>query len=413
MRRKHAAPVGTATRKVRALPVAGLILIVAISACAGPVGHGPDVDPSASNQSTASPLSSASPAPTLSPTPSPATTAAGFALCAGEATTVKRAALNCLATPPAVQPAHPVSLVFHFDPKLSKYSATRFRETAEWALPYYYGFFTKLKQPGTIHIVVSLTPRWCGEEVAPFVYGTHSISELPDTYLCAQGGGGANGGHAYTLPNTSFIVVRPSEGEVKDFMTGTGAAKETFYYSVMASEIGHASRGLLMESINPDTGELGTQPYWPIWAAYTSNELVRYLSDLRDGVSIKVAREERVWVMCRHRASWSADYGDERLIGEPAGSSGIYGCPTADPADDSPNQYSMAFMAAEYLVAKHGFLWLTERFMAAPVETRRGPGLRDLDAAARSLGYDSWREIEEDLNANLRAVFGEYGASLP
>lgn len=331
-----------------------------------------------------------------------------FAACADSATTVAAAALSCLEKPPKATPSAKVTLKFHLDPNLHPSVAARIRQTAKWALPYFNGYFTRLNKPSKIHIIVPLSSTWCGGVVAAFDYGDPTAQETANSYLCGQDGG-ANAGHARTAA-TAFVVVRPHSSLVTDFKKGDGEALDEFYYSLVAAEMGHASRGLLMEAY---TGELGGQPYWPIWAQYMGNEILRYLADIRAGTSVGEARADRVWWMCERRATWNADYNDKRLISWETGSGGIYGCPTNDSADDAPNHYNMAFMAGEYLVAKHGLRWLLETFMAAPLKTRSGPGVRDLTKAAQSLGYRTWRQLEVELNKNMRAVLGEYGATLP
>jgi hypothetical protein len=334
-----------------------------------------------------------------------------FAPCAGASLDAVSAALACLTTPSALTPSHPVSLVFHFDPALHPSAAKRFEETANWALPYLNGYFTDLKAPAEIHLVVPLSSKWCGTIVASFDYGSPTAEATEKSYLCSQDGG-ANGGHA-SSENQAFVVVRPPLNEIQGWKSGGAASKLHFFYGVLAGEMGHASRSLMMEAY---TGELGGQPYWPIWAQYMPNELLFYASNMRFGTDPTVARADRIWWMCERKATWKADYGDRRLIGWEAGSSGIYGCP-GGPGDqsnvDAPNHYNMAFVAGEYFVAKYGLVWLLQTFMYSPLKTRTGLGVRDLDRAAAELGYDSWRAIEEELNQNLVTVLRTFGAELP
>lgn len=331
-----------------------------------------------------------------------------FAPCAGAAATIAEAALACLKEPPKVTPAKKVSLRFHLDPNLHSSVGIRIREIATWALPYYNGYFTKLKKPSTIHIVFSLSAKWCGQIVAKFEYGSPTPQEMEKSYWCIQDGG-ANAGHSRSEAS-AVVVVRPPLEQRDDFERGSGDSEDEFYYSLVAAEMGHASRSLMMEAY---TGELGGQPYWPIWAQYMGNELLRYLADLKTGTSIVDARADRIWWMCERRATWKANYNDKRLTSWETGYGGIYGCPTNKASDDAPNHYNMAFMAGEYLVAKHGLRWMLETFMSAPLKTRSGLTIRNLKKAAQSLGFLTWRQIERELNANMRTVLGEYGAVLP
>lgn len=334
-----------------------------------------------------------------------------FPRCAGQATTVSTAALACLQAPPNVVAARPVTLKFHLDPTLHPSAAQRIRDIAAWALPYYNSYFTKLKRPASMHIVFSLSAEWCGQVVSRFDYGSPTPKQTEQSYLCVQDGG-ANAGHS-RAKSSSFVVVRPPLDQREDFQFGTGESSDEFYYSLVAAEMGHASRSLMMEAY---TGERGGQPYWPIWAQYMGNELLRYLADLETGTSVEDARADRIWWMCERRPTWGADYNDKRLNSWETGSGGIYGCP-GGPGDQSnvdiPNHYNMSFMAGEYLVANHGLRWLFETFMSAPLKTRSGLGVRNLKKAARSLGYLRWRQIEVELNENMRAVLAEYGAVLP
>ena len=371
-----------------------LSVTVAVAGCnSTPISAGSSSSPTEAAQ--------ASVTPSLKP-------AGEFAPCAGASPDAVDAALACLATSSALTPSHPVSLVFHFDPALHPSAAKRFEETANWALPYLNGYFTDLKAPAEIHLIVPLSSKWCGKSVASFDFGSPTAEATEKSYLCSQDGG-ANGGHA-SSKNQAFVVVRPPLSEVEEWKTGGPASKLHFFYGVLAGEMGHASRSLMMEAY---TGELSGQPYWPIWAQYMPNELLFYASNMRFGTDPTVARADRIWWMCDRKATWKADYGDRRLE---AGSSGIYGCP-GGPGDqsgvDAPNHYNMAFLAGEYFVAKYGLDWLLQTFMTSPLMTRTSSGARDLNRAANELGYDSWRAIEEELNQNLVTVLRTFGAELP
>ena len=163
------------------------------------------------------------------------------------------------------------------------------------------------------------------------------------------------------------------------------------------------------------TGQLSGQPYWPIWAQYMANELMRYAADVKQGISQKSAIEDRIWWMCERKLTWRADYGDKRLQSWESGG-GIYGCP-GGPDDqtnmDTPNHYNMAYLAGEFFTLEKGFDWMLEVFMQQPLKSVRGDGTVDRDAAAASLGWADWDALESDLNNYMWERLSGFGASIP
>lgn len=367
--------------------------------------------PSATSQSISddTPLGSQSPRPTSVTTPSPQVSPL-VTNCGDTNKGVASRVLACLDEGVNAVPSNEVSLVYHLDPRLSKAAQAEITEIAEWALPYYNGYFTRLKRSGKMHIIVPLDSKWCGEQVAEFDYGNPTAEATANSYLCGQDGG-ANAGHADS-PSTAFVVVRPHASLVASLQSGDGGEKARFYYSLVAAEMGHASRGLMMEAF---TGELGGQPYWPIWAQYMANELMRFAADVKLGISQKSAIEDRIWWMCERKLTWRSDYGDKRLQSWESGG-GIYGCP-GGPDDqtnmDTPNHYNMAYMAGEFFTLTKGYDWMLQVFMQQPLKSRRGDGTADLNAAAASLGWADWDALETDLNTYMWERLVGFGANIP
>ena len=318
--------------------------------------------------------------------------------------------LACLDAATLLTPSNEVTLIFHLDPKLSSNAADEIKSIATWALPFYHGFFTRLKRSATMHIIFPLDSKWCGKQVAEFDYGNPTPEATANSYLCGQDGG-ANAGHADS-PSVAFVIVRPPTALVASFKSGALRSEENFFLSLVAAEMGHASRSLMMESY---TGELGGQPYWPIWAQYMANELMRLAADVRLGVEAKAARNDRVWWTCERIATWRPDYGDRRLQSWESGG-GIYGCP-GGPDDqtnmDAPNHYNMAYLAGEHFTLTKGYDWMLQTFMPQPLKNRRGDGTRDLDASAKALGWADWKAVESELNENMWEILTGYGSSIP
>lgn len=330
--------------------------------------------------------------------------------CGDTSEVVASRVLACLDEGNGAVSSNEVALVYHLDPRLSKAAQSEITGIAEWALPYYNGYFTRLKRSAKMHIIVPLDSKWCGEQVAEFDYGNPTAEATANSYLCGQDGG-ANAGHADS-PSTAFVVVRPDASLVASLQTGDGGEKARFYYSLVAAEMGHASRGLMMEAF---TGELGGQPYWPIWAQYMANELMRFAADVKLGISQKSAIEDRIWWMCERKLTWRSDYGDKRLQSWESGG-GIYGCP-GGPDDqtnmDTPNHYNMAYMAGEFFTLTKGYDWMLQVFMQQPLKSRRGDGTADLNAAAASLGWADWDALESDLNTYMWERLVGFGANIP
>lgn len=355
--------------------------------------------------------SSSAPSSSLPPpTASASTIETGGPACASVEGSKVEKVLACLDGATLLTPSNKVSLEFHLDPRLAAGAAEEIKSIALWALPYYNGYFTRLKRSATMHIIFPLDSKWCGEQVAEFDYGNPTPEATANSYLCGQDGG-ANAGHADS-PSVAFVVVRPNSSLVKSFKDGKLQADQKFYLSLVAAEMGHASRSLMMESY---TGELGGQPYWPIWAQYMANELMWLTADVRLGIDAKVARDDRVWWMCERTATWRPDYGDRRLQSWESGG-GIYGCP-GGPEDqtnvDAPNHYNMAYLAGEHFTLTKGYDWMLQTFMSQPLKNRRGDGTRDLDASAKALGWADWKAVESELNENMWEILTGYGASIP
>lgn len=379
-----------------------LICAILLSACSGTAIQG---RPSPLASSTSSP-SSAAPTPSESAEDAQAD---GPNCAKAEGSKVEKV-LACLDEATLLTPSNQVSLEFHLDPRLSSSAADEIKSIALWALPYYHGYFTRLKRSATMHIIFPLDSKWCGEQVAEFDYGNPTPEATSNSYLCGQDGG-ANAGHADS-PSVAFVVVRPPTSLVASFKGGTLRAEEYFFLSLVAAEMGHASRSLMMESY---TGELGGQPYWPIWAQYMANELMRLAADVRLGVGTEAARDDRIWWMCERTATWRPDYGDRRLQSWETGG-GIYGCPGGpnDSTDvDAPNHYNMAYLAGEHFTLTKGYDWMLQTFMPQPLKNRRGDGTRDLDASAKALGWADWQAVESELNENMWEILTGYGASIP
>jgi len=377
------------------------LVVVTLTGCSAPLASAPQV-PEATQSAV---LQSSS--PTASPSEEPLV---GEPQCARTEGSKVEKVLACLDEATLLTPSNQVSLEFHLDPRLSSSAAEEIKSIALWALPYYHGYFTRLKRSATMHIIFPLDSKWCGEQVAEFDYGNPTPEATANSYLCGQDGG-ANAGHADS-PSVAFVVVRPHPSLISLFKSGTLRSDEKFYLSLVAAEMGHASRSLMMESY---TGELGGQPYWPIWAQYMANELMRLAADVRLGVQAKVAIDDRVWWMCERTATWRPDYGDRRLQSWETGG-GIYGCP-GGPGDqtnvDAPNHYNMAYLAGEHFTLTKGYDWMLQTFMPQPLKNRRADGTRDLDTSAKTLGWVDWKAVESELNENMWEILMGYGASIP
>ena len=378
-----------------------VVVAIVFIGCSSPVAS--------PSQSDGSSLASQSPSPTTISTSSPEVSPS-VKSCGETSKDYASRILACLEQGTAAVPSNPILLVYHLDPRLSDAAQENITEIAEWALPHYNGYFTRLKRSATMHVIFPLDSKWCGEQVAEFDYGNPTAEATANSYLCGQDGG-ANAGHADS-PGTAFVVVRPPVSLVKSFQAGDGGEEAKFFYSLVAAEMGHASRGLMMEAF---TGELGGQRYWPIWAQYMANELMRYAADVKQGISKKSAIEDRIWWMCERKLTWRADYGDKRLQSWESGG-GIYGCP-GGPDDqtnmDTPNHYNMAYLAGEFFTLEKGFDWMLEVFMQQPLKSVRGDGTVDRDAAAASLGWADWDALESDLNNYMWERLSGFGASIP
>ena len=289
------------------------------------------------------------------------------------------------------------NLVYHYSESVHPKSQTALEALGAEYLGIYAGFYEGLT-PGTqIHIFLSLDATWCGVQLVKYEYGT--AKELEKSPACTQDGG-ANAGRSRDQRKTAHVILRPHPSEVAGVEAGN--SKSVMLRNIFIAELGHASRALRYDSVTPESGpDTGA----PIWLQYVSNEGANYLVGVEDGMSEAQQEDYSTWWGEPKRLTWRPTYSDPRLKGWTSGS-GIFA--TASGTRIVPNHYNLAFMAARYLIPKHG-LFAIQNSLIGTIFSTRG----DLDAGAVALGYADWDALIAELDEAMLASYTDAGVSVP
>ena len=132
-----------------------VVVAIVFIGCSSPVAS--------PSQSDGSSLASQFPSPTTISTSSPEVSPS-VKSCGETSKDYASRILACLEQGTAAVPSNPILLVYHLDPRLSDAAQENITEIAEWALPHYNGYFTRLKRSATMHVIFPLDSKWCGED---------------------------------------------------------------------------------------------------------------------------------------------------------------------------------------------------------------------------------------------------------
>jgi len=289
------------------------------------------------------------------------------------------------------------NLVYHYSESVHPKSKAALEALGAEYLGIYAGFYEGLT-PGTqIHIFLSLDATWCGVQLVKYEYGT--AKELEMSPACTQDGG-ANAGRSRDQRKTAHVILRPHPSEVTGVEAGN--SKSVMLRNIFIAELGHASRALRYDSVTPESGpDTGA----PIWLQYVSNEGANYLVGVEDGMSEAQQEDYSTWWGEPKRLTWRPTYSDPRLKGWTSGS-GIFA--TASGTRIVPNHYNLAFIAARYLIPKHG-LFAIQNSLIGTIFSTRG----DLDAGAAALGYADWNALIAELDEAMLTSYADAGVSVP
>ena len=288
-------------------------------------------------------------------------------------------------------------LVYHYSESVHPKSKAALEALGAEYLGIYAGFYESLTPGAKIHVFLSLDAAWCGVQLVPYEYGT--AKELEKSPACTQDGG-ANAGRSRDQRKTSHVILRPHPSEVAGVEAGN--SKSVMLRNIFVAELGHASRALRYDSVTPESGpDTGA----PIWLQYLSNEAAGYLVGVSDGMSESEQDEYSTWWGEPKRLTWRPTYSDPRLKGWTSGS-GIFA--TASGTRIVPNHYNLAFMAARYLIPKHG-LFAIQNSLIGTIFATRG----NLDAGAVALGYADWNALITELDEAMLTSYTDAGVAVP
>jgi hypothetical protein len=300
--------------------------------------------------------------------------------------------LACMKSAKKQSVSNAPDLVYHYSESVHPKSKAALEALGAEYLGVYAGFYESLSAGAKIHVFLSLDPAWCGVQLVPYEYGT--AKELEKSPACTQDGG-ANAGRSRDQRKTAHVILRPHPSEVAGVETGN--SKSVMLRNIFVAELGHASRALRYDSVTPESGpDTGA----PIWLQYLSNEAAGFLVGVSDGMSESQQDDYSTWWGEPKRLTWRPTYSDSRLNGWTSGS-GIFA--TASGTRIVPNHYNLAFMAARYLIPKHGLSAIQNSLIGTIFATRG-----NLDAGAVALGYADWNALIVELD---EAMFGYYAAA--
>lgn len=280
-------------------------------------------------------------------------------------------------------------MIYHFDPKVPQVVRDYVEKVGETYLPLYSGFFDKITDQAQIHVVLSLTPKWCGKALTETDDGTEEF--LRENY-CNQDGG-ANGGHGtMRFAEYGSIILRPHPTEIQGILAGR--TDSDMLTEIFVAELGHASRDVGADALS---GERGIAKWIPAWLAYVPNQFSWFYSGRREGQQVK---DYFLSTWDQRDLAWRPTVTDKRFL--PWNLGGELG------AMERPSLYNVAYLAARYLVPKHG-LEAIERDLMGTLVSSNG----NYDKAATAIGYASWSDLEAAVDASILAFYEEVNIKVP
>lgn len=332
-----------------------------------------------------------SPSATGSTIPSPTPQPIAGAPCGSDLKSINRVILACGADAIAQKAAKLPTLFFHFDPKVPVAVREHVERIARAYLPIYSAFFDEISDAAQIHIVLSLTPRWCAKTLTSTDDGTEE--ELLRNY-CQQDGG-ANGGHGtMRFPEYGSIILRPHPIDIPGILNGETSSDTVT--EILVAELGHASRDVGSDAM---TGERGIAKWTPVWLNYVPNQFGWFYSGLQEGQSVT---DEYLATWGNRDLAWRPTVSDERFT--PWNINNVWQLGSME----RPSLYNVAHLAMRYLVPKHG-LAAIERDLMGMLFRSRG----NYDLAAKRLGYIDWNDLESKIDESILAYYKAMKIKVP
>lgn len=309
--------------------------------------------------------------------------------CGNDAQDITTTLLKCGDIAMQQKPVKLPKLIYYFDPKVPTTVQKYVKNIGETYLPLYSGFFDSISDQAQIHIVLSLTPKWCGETLLLTDDGTEQF--LRDNY-CNQDGG-ANGGHG-TMKFAEFgsIILRPHPTEVDGIIQGQ--VSSDMLTEIFVAELGHASRDVGADAMS---GERGIAKWIPAWLAYVPNQFAWFYSGKSEGTN---PSDYFLATWDSRDLAWRPTVKDKRFL--PWNLGGELG------NMERPSLYNVAYLAARFLIPRHGLAAVTRDLMGTLIRTNG-----NYDKAARQLGYTTWSALENAVDESIWEFYKEQGIRLP
>lgn len=338
-----------------------------------------------------SPSIATSPSPTATASPSPTPLPIAGAPCGSGQKSMRRVITACGDVEIKQDVVKLPTLYFHYDPKVPNSVQKYVERIANKYLPIYSGFFDEISDAAQIHIVLSLTPSWCGKKLTETDDGTEA--DLFKNY-CQQDGG-ANGGHGTTrYAEYGSIILRPHPNDIPGILAGETTSD--MLTEIMVAELGHASRDVGSDAI---TGERGIAKWTPTWLNYVPNQFGWFYSGIREELSVS---DEFLATWGNRDLAWRPTVSDERFTAWNIINEWQLG------DMQSPSLYNVAHLAMRYLVPKHGLSAITRDLMGTLFRTQG-----DYNLAAERLGYSDWADLEQKVDESIIEYYQSEGIKVP
>jgi hypothetical protein len=329
----------------------------------------------------------------------------GFALCAGNAKTVKQAAYNCLRDwKPGPHP--PATLVYHFSPSVSTKMQNNVKKAAEFTLDYATPTLKLLGYAPTYHIFVngegveSAAGRaWCKQAALSYA-GTATQEWLwarPQSRgACTKEGGGGRANPS-TIPGHATAWITAGQD-------GWNGGEDFWSLEVLPNELMGAMPQQYFDTVVPEAP--GINEWTQRW--------VQYLGVAGLVIAVQLLGQDAEAVHPRSLGH----HGDNRAVTWQPTYHGWL-CPESDspraqscgvaqdlPAAEAaiPWNYGVYAYAKEYVLAKFGPAWIQEQLwpaLAAEYGGENSVYYEEMDRVAYRLWGGTWSDIEEALDTYL------------
>ncbi len=319
-----------------------------------------------------------------------------YATCAGEATSVKEAAYNCLRDWKPKMEKYPGKVVYHFSPSITASEKASIKEVTEFVLTRADPYIELAGYAPEFHVFYNMdSPKSCRRLYQSWA-GTKNKSWLWERsgYQCSQGGWGGNGVGSDIPQTTSAGVSIPRSDPKSDQRfgpSGEWSNFEFYTYWVLAAEERYGFHGTASEVRYKN--QIAYLDAFPYWVGYISGTAMGNASGIQLlNASLEQYHQVFVGSLSGRQATWQPTVTDRRF--GPGAQIDLPGLEA-----EVPWRYDIQFLATQYVTAMFGPEWV-DRVLIPSLMREEGP-LNDYDAfqqkadrVAKMIWGGTWGEFE-------------------